>query len=129
MNEMLAWRKDLPARQLERTKLARPINRMGGLTLLSRLAINITSEAHTYAVRSLVKTTEQAERLRQSYEGDLPAEVEAIYQSLTDRYLALMEAIPHQFAVKLLAEMERDPVVQSDGGLLSRLSALFDECV
>jgi hypothetical protein len=129
MNDMLAWRKSLPAGQLERTRLARPINRMGGLTLLARLAMNITSEAHGYAVHKLVKTVEQAEQLKQDYDGDLPVDVETVYQSLTDRYLALMEAIPHQFAVRLLAELEQDPIAQSDDSLVSKLYRLLGEWV
>lgn len=127
MNELLEWLKDLPIGQLERTRVASPVSRMGRLNLLSRLTMNIISEAHTYSVRQVVKTTEQAERFKQEYEGDLPTEVEAAYQSLTDKYLTLMEAIPHQFALRLLQELERAPATRTDDGPVSRLRAFFGE--
>jgi hypothetical protein len=83
-NEELEWFKDLPVKQLERARLARRINRMGRLTLLSCLGMNVISDVHKYLVRSVVDTGEQAEQLKQDYEGDMPAEIEAMSQSLTD---------------------------------------------
>jgi hypothetical protein len=94
---------------------------MERVSLLSRLATSITSEAYIYSVWKLSKTLNQAEQFKQNAEGDLPEEVENLYQKLTDRYLALIDAIPQQFAAKLLAELERAPVAEGDEGLISRL--------
>lgn len=127
MNELLEQLRELSGGGFDQATLARPIKRMGNLTTLSQLAMNITSDAHTYSVRQVVKTMERAEQLKQAYDGDLPPEVEATFQHLTDRYLSLMEAIPQQFAVRLLAELERTAGTRRGEGVVSRLRALLED--
>jgi hypothetical protein len=127
MDKQVTWRDYSLVKQLEQTRLAGPFNRMECMTLLSRLAMNIGSDAHVYAVRKLVATLEQAEQIKQGYEGDLVEEVEVLYQRLTDRYLALMDAIPQQFVVRLLAEVEQSPTAPGVDSLVSKLRAWLIE--
>ena len=95
------------------------------VTLLSRLAMNVASDAHVYSVLKLVTTVQQAELLKQTYQ-DMPPEVEASYSRLTEAYAELMTTIPQRVSAKLLEELERTPELNG-GSLLSRLRALFGE--
>lgn len=127
MDELVAWLDRLLVKQLGQTQLAGPLNRMECVTLLARLAMNIGSDAHVYSVRKLVKTMEQAEQLKQSHEGDLPPDVEALYHRLTEKYMVLVETISQQFAIKLLAEVERVPTAPGDGSLMAKVRAWLGE--
>jgi hypothetical protein len=126
MNESHTWRKHFPAKQLEQARLAGPLNRMECMTLLSQLAMNIGSDAHMYAVQKLVATMEKAEELKQNYGGELPSKVDALYLELTEKYLALMEAIPQQFTIKLLEELEQPPATLGES-LISKVHAWLNE--
>jgi hypothetical protein len=121
MDKLVTWREHLPVKQLEQSRLAGPFNRMECATLLARLAMNIGSDAHMYAVRKLVATLEQAEQIKQGYEGDLVEEVEALYQRLTDRYLILMDAIPQQFVARLITELEHTATASGVDSLVSKV--------
>jgi hypothetical protein len=121
MKGLTTWWRRFAADQLVLAQLGRSIDRMERVGLLARLAMSITSDAHVYSVWKLNKTLKQAEQFTQNAEGDLPEEVQDLYQKLTDRYLTLMDAIPQQFAAKLLAELERAPMVESDENMVSKL--------
>ena len=127
MNKLLTWRGDSPMRELEQRWLAAPLSRMECVTLLARLAMNTGSEAHVYSVRKLAETMEKAEQIRQEHREDMPNEVEDLYQRLTDNYLALMEAIPQVFSVRLLAELEQAQGAPGDVSLASKVRAWLGE--
>ena len=123
MNELTTWQEHLPETSVPQKQISKPLGRMESIALLSKLAIAMGSEAHLYSVRKSVLTMEQAEQLKRRYENDLPPEVGELYRSLTDRYLAFVDAIPQQFFVKLLAELQRVPADRDSETLLSKVRA------
>jgi len=119
MSDLTNWQESLPEIHIPHRQLAKPLARMECVALLSRLAMNVACDTHVHTVLRTLAAIQQAELLKQAA-GDLPAEVEAYYHSLTEQFLADMEAIAQGVSARLLEESDRIPE-PGDGSLLSRL--------
>ena len=107
MSEIAVRQLDSQVRPVHRMRMAAPINRMAYIKALSELAMDVVSESHIYSISSLLQTIAEAERLVSSYGGNLPPEVLAVYERLTNQYLAGLESILKQYGDQLLAEVGR----------------------
>lgn len=118
MTELAIPHESLPLKPTQRVQLSASRTRLAYINTVSQLAMHIVSDGHKSAIRNLVTTIAEAERLKQSYGGALPLTVAATYERLTNQYLALMESVLQQYSTRLLAEAERTANASGDVNLL-----------
>ena len=118
MNEITPRQDHMPVRPIHRVKLSGSINRMGYINTLSQMAMQIVSDTHKNSIRNLVTTIADAEQLKQMYGGQMPPEVENVYEWLTNNYLQLMESIMRQYSTRLMTEVELASAKSGDESFL-----------
>jgi hypothetical protein len=118
MNEIATRQDQMPVKPIHRVKLSGSINRMEYINTVSQMAMQIVSDTHKNSIRNLVTTIADAEQLKQMYGGQVPPEVEKMYEWLTNNYLQLMESIMRQYSTRLMTEVELASAKSGDESFL-----------
>jgi hypothetical protein len=120
MNEITKYAPQLPVgiqRQLNRQS-----HHMNYITKLAMEALGEQSQIYSFTVFQAFQTLNTIITLKKAFEQTgMPPETEALFQKLTQEYLAAMARIPQRSCEMIHQVLERASVPPDDGGLLGAL--------
>ena len=128
MKDLVNWESPFPEIHIPQKHLAKQLSQMELIAWKFRMAMDLQSSTHLYAVLKLMTTMQQTELLKQMSGSQLPPEAEESYKRLTAEYAAVMEAIPQHVAAQLLETLrEVVPEDVPNQGLFATIRALLSE--